>query len=165
MSSGISSHFGLHGWKTVPGLETERLDIASFVAGSNKSLPQKVGSRVETYSRMKFMLVSDKPKDLVKNCVEGGGCMSSFQPLLYIRDLEYIDCQWVEKSTMWRFMWRKREFYWVIWRCSARVKCGSIMSGFRKCCDCRQSHLLCDLPKVLTGMWLSSCYQKTLCQA
>ena len=24
------------------------------------------------------------------------------------------------------------------------------MSGFRKCCDCRQSHLLCDLSKVLT---------------
>ena len=25
---------GLHGWKTDPGLETERLDIASFVVGS-----------------------------------------------------------------------------------------------------------------------------------
>ena len=24
------------------------------------------------------------------------------------------------------------------------------MSGFRKCCDCRETHLLCDLPKVLT---------------
>ena len=24
------------------------------------------------------------------------------------------------------------------------------MSSFRKCCDCRESHLLCDLPKVLT---------------
>ena len=24
------------------------------------------------------------------------------------------------------------------------------MSGFRKCCDCRESHLLCDLPEVLT---------------
>ena len=24
------------------------------------------------------------------------------------------------------------------------------MSGFRKCCDCRRSHLLCDLQKVLT---------------
>ena len=24
------------------------------------------------------------------------------------------------------------------------------MSGFRKCCNCRVSHLLCDLPKVLT---------------
>ena len=51
---------------------------------------------------------------------------------------------------MWRFMWRKREFYGVIWRCFARVKCWDIMSGFGKCCDCRESHLLCDLPKVLT---------------
>ena len=24
------------------------------------------------------------------------------------------------------------------------------MSGFGKCCDCRESHLLCGLPKVLT---------------
>ena len=24
------------------------------------------------------------------------------------------------------------------------------MSGFGKCCDCRESHLLCDSPKVLT---------------
>ena len=24
------------------------------------------------------------------------------------------------------------------------------MSGFGKCCDCRESHLLCDLPKALT---------------
>ena len=24
------------------------------------------------------------------------------------------------------------------------------MSGFGKCCDFRESHLLCDLPKVLT---------------
>ena len=24
------------------------------------------------------------------------------------------------------------------------------MSGFGKCCDCRESHLMCDLPKVLT---------------
>ena len=38
ISSGISSHFRLHGWRTDPGLETERLDIASFVVGSNKSL-------------------------------------------------------------------------------------------------------------------------------
>ena len=31
----------------------------------------------------------------------------------------------------------------------AHVKCGSTVSGYRKCCDCRQSHLLCDLPRVL----------------
>ena len=26
------------------------------------------------------MLISDQAKDLVKNCLEGGGCMSPFQP-------------------------------------------------------------------------------------
>ena len=51
---------------------------------------------------------------------------------------------------MWRFMWRKREFYGVIWWCFARVKCGSIMSGFRKCCDRCKSHLLCD--RQISGM-------------
>ena len=25
------------------------------------------------------------------------------------------------------------------------------MSGFGKCCDCHESHLLCELPRVLTG--------------
>ena len=24
------------------------------------------------------------------------------------------------------------------------------MTGFGKCCDCRESHLLCDIPKLLT---------------
>ena len=33
------------------------------------------------------MLISDQAKDLVKNCVEGGGFMSPFQPLVYIRIL------------------------------------------------------------------------------
>ena len=27
------------------------------------------------------------------------------------------------------------------------------MSGFWKCCDCRKSHLMCDLPKVLTDQF------------
>ena len=34
------------------------------------------------------MLLSEQDKDLAKNCVEGGGCMSPFQPLVYTRDLE-----------------------------------------------------------------------------
>ena len=51
--------------------------------------PHKVGPRVEIYSaRWKFMLISDQSKDVAKNCVEGGVCMPSFQPLVYIRDLE-----------------------------------------------------------------------------
>ena len=56
----------------------------------------------------------------------------------------------MEKSSVWRFMWRRRKFYGVIWRCFALVGCGNIMSGFGKCCDYRESHLLCDLLKVLT---------------
>ena len=47
-------------------------------------------------------------------------------------------------------MWRKWQFCGVIWRWLARVKSGNIMSGFRKCCDCRESRLLFDLPKALT---------------
>ena len=34
----VFRHIWLHEWKTDPGLETERLDIASIVVGSNKSL-------------------------------------------------------------------------------------------------------------------------------
>ena len=35
------------------------------------------------------MLISDQAKDVfVKNCLEGGGSMSPFQPLVYIQDLE-----------------------------------------------------------------------------
>ena len=34
------------------------------------------------------MLISDQAKFLVKNCFEGEGSMSPFQPLVYIRDLK-----------------------------------------------------------------------------
>ena len=36
------------------------------------------------------MLISDRAKELVKNCWEGGGggVLSPFQPQVYIRDLE-----------------------------------------------------------------------------
>ena len=43
--------------------------------------PHKVGSRSVFYSaRWKLMLISDHAKDLVKNCFEGVGPMSPFQP-------------------------------------------------------------------------------------
>ena len=35
------------------------------------------------------MLISDQAKDLLKNCFEGRGCMSPFQLLVHIRDLEF----------------------------------------------------------------------------
>ena len=42
-----------------------------------------------------------------------------------------------------------------------RVKFGNIMSGFPKCYDCRESHLLCDIyrKRWQTKLWLSSCYR------
>ena len=63
----------LHGCKTDPELQTERLDIASFAVGSKSLWPHKVGSRGEIYSaRLKLMLISDQAKDLVKNCLKAG---------------------------------------------------------------------------------------------
>ena len=65
---------------------------------------------------------------------------------------------------MWRFIWRKREFYGVIWQCFARVKCGNIMNGFGKCCDCRESHLLCDLlDRQISGMCSWARVTRILC--
>ena len=37
------------------------------------------------------MPISDQAKDLLKNCLEGGGSMSPLQPLVYIRDLVYVE--------------------------------------------------------------------------
>ena len=39
------------------------------------------------------------------------------------------------------------------------------MSGFGKCYDCHQSHLLCDLPKVLTDKSQVCAVENSLCQA
>ena len=36
------------------------------------------------------MLISDHAKDFVKYCLEGGGPMSPFQPLVYMKDFK--DC-------------------------------------------------------------------------
>ena len=68
----------------------ERLDIQRALLLAVTSLwPHNVGSRVEIYwARWKFFLISDQAKDFVKNCFEGWGCMSPFQLLVYIRDLE-----------------------------------------------------------------------------
>ena len=88
-SSRVSSHLATR-MKTDPGFEKERLDIANFAVGSKTSLAHKRGSRGEIYSaRWKLMLISDQAKDVfVKNCLEGGGSMSPFQPLVYNQDLE-----------------------------------------------------------------------------
>ena len=80
---------GYAGERLIPGLRRKDWILRALLLAVTSLWPHKVGSRVEIYSaRWKFMLISDQAKDLVKNCVEGGGCMSPFQPLVYIRDLE-----------------------------------------------------------------------------
>ena len=73
----------------------EKLDIASFLVGSNKSLAsQSIGSRVEIYSaRWKFMLISDQAKHLVKNCLKAGAVC-----LLFNR---WFTCGILNKSTVY----------------------------------------------------------------
>ena len=72
----------------------------------------KVGSRGVIYSaRWKLLLISDQAKDLVENWFEGGGSMSPFQPLVYIPDLEEIDCVIGEKFHVTIYVEKGREFY------------------------------------------------------
>ena len=80
---------GYLGERLIPGLRRKDWILRALLLEVTSLWPHKVGSRVEIYStRWKIMLVSDQAKDLEKNCVQGGGCMSPFQPLVYIRDLE-----------------------------------------------------------------------------
>ena len=78
--------FGYTGERRIPGLRRKDWKLRALSLAVTSLWPQKVSSRGEIYSaRWKFMLISDQVKDLVKNCFEGGGCMSPFQPLVYIR--------------------------------------------------------------------------------
>ena len=72
---------------------------------------------------------------------------------------------WVEKSFHRRLMCRMRQFFRVIWRWFARVKCGNITSGFWKFCGCHEINIVWfieSVDKQNSGMWLSSCYQVTV---
>ena len=80
---------GYAGEKLIPGLRRSNWILRALLLAVPSLWPHKLGSRVEIYSaRRKFMLISDQAKDLVKNCVEDGGRMSPFHPLVYIRDLK-----------------------------------------------------------------------------
>ena len=59
---------------------------------------------------------------------------------------------WINRCSMFHvtIYVEKARVFGVTWRCFALVKCENGKCGFGKCCDCRESHLLCDLPKVLT---------------
>ena len=75
----ISSVFGYTGERLIPGLRRKDWILRALLLAVTSLWPHKVGSRVEIYSaRWKFMLISDQAKDLVKNSVDGGGCMSPF---------------------------------------------------------------------------------------
>ena len=80
---------GYTGERLIRGLRPKDWILRALLLAVTSLRPHKVGSRVEICSaRWKFMLISDQAKDLVKNCFEGGGYMSPFQPLVYNRDLE-----------------------------------------------------------------------------
>ena len=151
ISSLISSHLATQVKDWSRGLRRKDWILRAVVLAVTSLCPHKVGPRDEIYwAKWKLMLIFDQAKDLAKNCVEGGGSMYSFStaglhPGSWISRL----CE-SRKVSMRRCMWRKRGFFGVIWRCFARVKSGNIISGFWKCCDCRESHLLCDLSKALT---------------
>ena len=95
--------------------------------------------------------------DLVKNCFEGGDSILNKSTV------------WVEKNSMWRFIWRKREFYGVIWPSFARVKCGNIISQFSEVLWLPPKSFIVwfteGVDRQISDMWLSSRYQKTLWQA
>ena len=107
------------------------------------SCSNRVGSRVEIYwARWKLMLIFLWPgQRLSKELFWRRGLYVFFStaglhPGSWINRL-LVSREKFHESSMRRFMWRKREVYRVIWWCFARVKCGSIMSGFQKCWDCR----------------------------
>ena len=82
---------GYTGERLISGLRRKDWILRAFLLAVTSLWPYKVGSRVEVYSpRWKFILISDQAKDLVKKKVwkGGGDCMSPFQPLVHIRDLE-----------------------------------------------------------------------------
>ena len=77
------------GERLIPGLTWKDWILRALLLAVTSLWRHKVGSRDEIYSaRWKLTLISDQAQDLVRNCLEGEGCMSSFQRLVCIRDLE-----------------------------------------------------------------------------
>ena len=56
------------------------------------SVDKIVANNIKYSARWKFMLISDQAKDLVKNCVEGGGCMSPFQTFSTVSESKKVPC-------------------------------------------------------------------------
>ena len=77
------------GERLIPGLTWKDWILRALLLAVTSLWRHKVGSRDEIYSaRWKLTLIFDQARDLVRNCLEGEGCMSSFQRLVCIRDLE-----------------------------------------------------------------------------
>ena len=121
---------------------TEKKNKRALLLAVKSLCPHKVGSSGEVYSaRWKLMLISDQAWQRLSKKLFGkaGALCLLFDRWLYPGFWINRLCEW-RKVSMRLCVWRKRDFFGVIWRCFARVKCGNIMSGFRKCCDCRESH-------------------------
>ena len=148
---------GYTGERLIPGLRQKDWVLRALLLTVTSLWPQSG----EIYSaRWKLILISDQFKDLVKNCFEDGGLHVSFStsglhPGSWINRLfesRKVSCDDLCGES-------ERFSVGVIWRCLARVKCGNIMSGFRKCCDFREIYC------VITAVVDSYMVEKTLCQA
>ena len=108
----------LTGERLIPGVRLNFWLLQALLLAVRSLWLHKAGSRGQKSTdsaRWKLMLISDQAKDLV-NVLKPGGSISPFQPLVYEP----------RKVSMQRFMWRRREFFKVIWRCFARFKSGNI---------------------------------------
>ena len=143
---------GYTGERLIPGLRQKDWILQASLLTVTSLWTHKEGSKGEIHSE-RLMLISDQAKDLVKNCFEGGGLHVSFStsglhPGSWINRLfesRKVSCDDLCGES-------ERFSVGVIWRCFARVKCGNIMSGFRKCCDFRE--IFVWLPRLLTVIWL-----------
>ena len=147
------------GERLIPGLRQKDWILQASLLAVTSLWTHKEGSKGEIHSG-RLMLISDQAKDLVKNCFEGGGLRVSFStsglhPGSWINRLfesRKVSCDDLCGES-------ERFSVGVIWRCFARVKCGNIMSGFRKCCDFRE--IYCVITEVVDSYMV----EKTLCQA
>ena len=147
------------GERLIPGLRQKDWILQASLLAVTSLWTHKEGSKGEIHSG-RLMLISDQAKDLVKNCFEGGGLHVSFStsglhPGSWINRLfesRKVSCDDLCGES-------ERFSVGVIWRCFARVKCGNIMSGFRKCCDFRE--IYCVITEVVDSYMV----EKTLCQA
>ena len=65
---------GYTGERLIPDLRRKDWTLRALLLAVTSLWPHQVGSRDESYSaRWKLTLISDQAKDLVKNCLEGGG--------------------------------------------------------------------------------------------